>query len=932
MDGVSKTEYTVVFNNPKKSGKNIQSIRYSLYDVTCWSQFHCVSYDGRFTGLAMIDQNLKKITYHIPFGDYAYYSSPWNYTYHTVKPEVGQIISDSDSIVYKAGTDTNAAFWEAWVQNYPLSYTVKAQNGSTQNYNVNLIIRAPFASPGQYCGSSSCGSQSAQVIQAGITGVQSIETIQVGPYRQLTPGNARVVSCPAGTSYDVCVENQNDGVYNYVLLGVKTQNSSTINLTISSSTINFGKSVVLTWDPTNMTSCTASGGSAGWEGGKDPSDGIHTWTSNGLAVGTYTYNISCITPSIPGIPGKTISSKAVVVVSPIIYSIKLTVPPSDVWFENSGRPYTSVEGNSIVITWDPTNMTSCTASGGSDGWAGDKDATDGAHTWTSGILRTGTYTYNISCTNGTKTISNTATATVSPFAGGWIASKQRWTPYEISNWTQLNNVRNYLTKSFILTTNLSSTTLGYAGIGDNWQPIGPFFGVNWPLNTANCFYTCQRGIFNGNGKTISDLVINKPGVDYVGLFTMNHGEISNLGLINANVTGRNFVGALAGVSWKPQYGALSYAGNINNSYSTGKVNGGGNNVGGLVGNLGNTINNSYSTAQVTVTQTPGLTVPRGAGGLVGGNNGTINNSYSTGKVVGILDVGGLVGECGLGKVSNSFWDIQTSEKATSGCGVGTVGKTTVQMKTPSTFATWDTNLWGLVNGSYPNLKIDWVPHIVTFDSQSATVSVSPSAKTLIFPDTTIVTLPTSPTKTGYNFDGWYTAPSGGGIKFTANTPVTANITVYAGWSPVGICVGGATDRNCWSTVVGGHSWGPIGITTNAQSITDGLANTTILAGLTGSYPAADYCYNLTEGGYSDWYLPSRQQLVDGLTAYKSHYYSDPTWGGFVYNQSYFSSTEYSLDSTRLFLFVHSTSYDGYVGSSYGPKERSDLPYKTRCLR
>jgi uncharacterized repeat protein (TIGR02543 family) len=42
-------------------------------------------------------------------------------------------------------------------------------------------------------------------------------------------------------------------------------------------------------------------------------------------------------------------------------------------------------------------------------------------------------------------------------------------------------------------------------------------------------------------------------------------------------------------------------------------------------------------------------------------------------------------------------------------------------------------------------------------------------------------MPSEPTKSGYSFDGWYTAKNGGGTPFTATTTVTGNITVYAKW-------------------------------------------------------------------------------------------------------------------------------------------------------
>jgi uncharacterized repeat protein (TIGR02543 family) len=45
-------------------------------------------------------------------------------------------------------------------------------------------------------------------------------------------------------------------------------------------------------------------------------------------------------------------------------------------------------------------------------------------------------------------------------------------------------------------------------------------------------------------------------------------------------------------------------------------------------------------------------------------------------------------------------------------------------------------------------------------------------------------MPSNPTKSGYTFDGWYTAINGGGTQFTATTAVTGDITVYAKWTAV----------------------------------------------------------------------------------------------------------------------------------------------------
>jgi uncharacterized repeat protein (TIGR02543 family) len=52
------------------------------------------------------------------------------------------------------------------------------------------------------------------------------------------------------------------------------------------------------------------------------------------------------------------------------------------------------------------------------------------------------------------------------------------------------------------------------------------------------------------------------------------------------------------------------------------------------------------------------------------------------------------------------------------------------------------------------------------------------------------TLPADPDRTGYTFEGWFTAQNDGGTQFTAATAVAANITVYAKWAQANPFLGG----------------------------------------------------------------------------------------------------------------------------------------------
>ncbi len=134
------------------------------------------------------------------------------------------------------------------------------------------------------------------------------------------------------------------------------------------------------------------------------------------------------------------------------------------------------------------------------------------------------------------------------------------------------------------------------------------------------------GIFDGLGHTISNLNINRPATDLVGLFGIASSIMRNVGMEGGSTIGHSHVGGLVGF----------FSGSINNAYVTGSVSGT-NNVGGLVGTVeGGTISNVYATGSVS-----GIDA---VGGLVGISSvASISNAYATGSVTGDSRVGGLVG-------------------------------------------------------------------------------------------------------------------------------------------------------------------------------------------------------------------------------------------------------------------------------------------------
>ena len=204
-------------------------------------------------------------------------------------------------------------------------------------------------------------------------------------------------------------------------------------------------------------------------------------------------------------------------------------------------------------------------------------------------------------------------------------------------------------------------------LSTQWTPVG-----TW----ADPF----RGSFNGDGHTISRLMIMRS-EDYNGLFGyINGGTVSNLNLteVDIDISGASeFTGAVAGYNTGVvEHCGVSVAGGaaikcnskvggvvgenggvVEHCTVSGAVTGDAA-VGGVVGiNLG-TVQNC--TASGSVKGTFSMAAPGAVGGVVGANIGTVQNCMSLCSVEGIsfeiFDIGGIGGVVGLnmmaGKVQN----------------------------------------------------------------------------------------------------------------------------------------------------------------------------------------------------------------------------------------------------------------------------------------
>lgn len=177
---------------------------------------------------------------------------------------------------------------------------------------------------------------------------------------------------------------------------------------------------------------------------------------------------------------------------------------------------------------------------------------------------------------------------------GFEGSGTIYNPYIIKDEVGLTEIKHSLTSAYFLNNNIT--------LSNNFIPIG---------NDNNYF----KGIFNGNGKRISNLSIESTDeLEYVGLFAFNSGIIHNISVnANINVPNATKIGAIAGFN----------NGQIYESYVIGNVNGQ-RTVGGLVGaNEKGIIKDSYNKANISGNQD--------IGGIAGFNSGRIENVYSVGQ-------------------------------------------------------------------------------------------------------------------------------------------------------------------------------------------------------------------------------------------------------------------------------------------------------------
>lgn len=206
--------------------------------------------------------------------------------------------------------------------------------------------------------------------------------------------------------------------------------------------------------------------------------------------------------------------------------------------------------------------------------------------------------------------------------------------------------------NFMQTADIDATDTKNWNEGKGFNPIGELYNYvenQYPFT----------GRYTGQGHSISNLTINRPDENYVGLFGAAQGFIDSLHLKKVSVEGKNYCGGMFGLH-SGNFKNLSVQGTVTGNDTIGGIAGktdkypapgtmygyvdnsfsdvivtGNNYVGGISGYSGSKFTQCYSTSSVTG--------KRHVGGIAGYGVFAFNNCFVAGEVTGNECVGGVIG-------------------------------------------------------------------------------------------------------------------------------------------------------------------------------------------------------------------------------------------------------------------------------------------------
>ncbi|WP_145751707.1 MBG domain-containing protein [Nitrospirillum amazonense] len=281
-----------------------------------------------------------------------------------------------------------------------------------------------------------------------------------------------------------------------------------------------------------------------------------------------------------------------------------------------------------------------------------------------------------------------------------------------------------LTASMLVNTalnlqNLSTNLSGAYALG---RDIDASATATWNSGAGFAPINNFAGTLDGQGHTVTGLTINRPTTVAVGLFgdtpTSNGPRVSNLGLVDVNITGSNRVGGVVG--------RANGGGSLNNVHVTGTITGYGDFIGGLVGQDDQqSISNSWT--DVTITVPKGYS-GAGVGGLVGWQRlGTLTNVYTLGNVYApdSSRVGGLVGTNGFigagqgASIGNTYAAGTVTGNDSVGGLIGISEGGSIAASYATGAVTGVTSVGGLVGINANPINTSWASGSVTLSSGSA---------------------------------------------------------------------------------------------------------------------------------------------------------------------------------------------------------------------
>lgn len=146
--------------------------------------------------------------------------------------------------------------------------------------------------------------------------------------------------------------------------------------------------------------------------------------------------------------------------------------------------------------------------------------------------------------------------------------------------------------------------------GTGFNPIG---------NSSNGF----RGTFDGNGKEIKNIYINRPNEDNIGVFAKVSGEIKSIGVLGRINGGGDCLSGLVGETESRAKISACYS-DINFTIVGNAMD----SIGGIVGYNRGEIINCYSNGNINGNLSNDTTSHKGIGGVCGSNSNIISNCYN----------------------------------------------------------------------------------------------------------------------------------------------------------------------------------------------------------------------------------------------------------------------------------------------------------------